>query len=143
MLNRLVISKVCDFILNLRHLGFNTASWEDVLAATGTLSLTDKAELAEELVGAGATISGQGLDFTNLNIDVLRKSLTLYDPLVAIRLRVDAGVWWETASGRVKFVKDPNYTFAADDEGEEEAKSPKFKQLRNDSTSENHLFFDL
>jgi len=143
MVKRLVISKVCDLILNLRHLGFNAASWEDVLASTGTLSLADKAELAEELVGAGATISGQGLDFTNLNIDVLRKSLTLDDPLVAIRLRVDAGVWWETASGRVKFVKDPNYTFAADDEGEEEAKSPKFKQLRNDSTGENHLFFDL
>jgi len=140
MVKRLVISKVCDLILNLRHLGFNAASWEDVLASTGTLSLADKAELAEELVGAGATISGQGLDFTNLNIDVLCKSL---DPLLAVRLRVDAGVWWETASGRVKFVKDPNYTFAADDEGEEEAKSPKFKQLRNDSTGENHLFFDL
>ena len=141
MVKRLVISKVCDFILNLRHLGFTVASWEDVLASTGTQSLADKAELAEELVGAGASISGQGLDFTNLNIDVLRKSLNLDDPLVAIRLRVDAGVWWETASGRVKFVKDPNFTFS-DDEDEEE-QSPKFKQLRNDTTGENHLFFDL
>ena len=141
MVKRLVISKVCDFILNLRHLGFTAASWEEVLASTGTLSLADKAELAEELVGAGASISGQGLDFTNLNIDVLRKSLTMDDPLVAIRLRVDAGAWWETASGRVKFVKDPNFTFP--DDADEEEQSPKFKQVRNDSTGENHLFFDL
>ena len=141
MVKRLVISKVCDFILNLRHLGFNAASLEDVLAATGTLSLADKAELAEELVDAGASIFGQGLNFTNLNIDVLRKSLNLDDPLVAIRLRVDAGVWWETASGRVKFVKDPNFTFPDDEEEEEQ--SLKFKQVRNDATGENHLFFDL
>jgi hypothetical protein len=143
MVKRLVISKVCDFILNLRHLGFTASSWEDLLASTETLSLAEKGELVEELVGAGASISGQGLDFTNLNVDVLRKSLTLNDPLVAIRLRVDAGVWWETASGRVKFVKDPNYTFSADNEDEEEEQSPNFKQVRNDFTGENHLFFDL
>jgi hypothetical protein len=66
MFKRLVISKVCDFILNLRHLGFNGAAWEDILAVTGTLSLADKAELAEELVDAGASISGKDLDFTKM-----------------------------------------------------------------------------
>jgi len=115
MVKRLVISKVCDFILNLRHLGFTAASWEDVLAAAGTLSLADKTELSELLIAAGASISNQGWDFANLSIDVLRASSSEHDRLVTVIKKIPGGTWGKDPNGKWRFIKDVGSEFPAEE----------------------------
>ena len=106
MVDKKIISKVVDLVQNLRHLGFTAASWEDVLAAAGTLSLADKTELSELLIAAGASMSGRCWDFAYLNVDVLRTSSTEDDRLVTVIKKIAGGTWGKDRNGKMRFIKD-------------------------------------
>jgi hypothetical protein len=142
-MDKKMVEKVSDFILNLQHLGFNAASWSDLLASTGPLSMTDKTKLSELLAGAGARLSGQNWDFGNLDIEILRTfpAKATNDALVSIILKVEAGAWWRTTAGKAKFVKDPNFSFSS--LANDDDKDRQSETSRDDGTRKNHLDFWL
>jgi hypothetical protein len=143
-MDKKIVSKVVDFILNLRRLNFNAATWSDVLASTGPLSMTDKTKLSQLLTGAGARLSGQNWDFGNLDIEILRTfpAMDANDALVSIILKVEAGAWWRTTAGKAKFVKDPNFSFSSLGNDDDEDRQSETKP-RDGGTGESHLDFWL
>jgi len=114
-----LINKVCGFILNLRHLGFNAASWADLQAGIGELSPSDKAALTRALESAGATYRGKNWVFVDLDLGTLRATpvTTPAVPvkLVKITVKVEAGCWGFDENGKFRFVPDPLYIFPTDD----------------------------
>jgi hypothetical protein len=115
MLDNKIISKVVDLVQNLRHLGFAVASWEDILAVTGTLSLADKTELSALLIAAGASMSGRCWDFANLSVDVLPTISSEDDRLVTVIKKIPGGTWGKDPNGKWRFIKDVGSEFPAEE----------------------------
>jgi len=110
-----LINRVCGFILNLRHMGFNASAWPDIQAAVGELSAADKVTLGKAFEAAGGAFRGKVWTFDTLDIDALRAS-PVDAPAVPVKLVtlisvVPAGTWGRDINGRIKFVKNPNYHF--------------------------------
>ena len=113
-MNFKIIEKMCDYIENLRALGFYGATWSDIMSAIGELTPADKAALGQALIDAGATMRKDGIwDFSELPIDILYTTPCDDDDgevtLVEIIAKVPTGVFGKTADGICRFVADPNY----------------------------------
>ena len=59
------IQKVYDLLMNLRNMRVDGAEWNDILAMTGNLSLSDKSSLSKALTDAGAKLHGKVWDFSD------------------------------------------------------------------------------
>lgn len=107
-----IITKVADYICNIRALGFNAFRWIDVQATTGELTAADKKFLTNALINAGATLSGVTFHLTELDVDILHATPANDVKLVTVMSKVPAGTWGKDKDGKVRFVPDPNFVLS-------------------------------
>ena len=119
-MNARIIEKMVDCVGCIRHLGFNAAGLEDIESYTGQLSSVERKELYKRLTACGAVQRKDNWLFADLDIEKFRKPV-LAAELVGPVTRVPAGVWGKDASGKFRFVPDPNFVLeddeASDDDG--------------------------
>jgi len=127
-MNAKIIQKTCDFIENLRHLGFDGAGWPDIMAVTGELSPADKKALGKDLINSGAWQRPDGIfSFKELELDVLASSDVDEEEeikLVSIMFKAPGGTWGRDAEGRVRFVRDLSYVLPDINDDQDEDSGP-------------------
>jgi hypothetical protein len=111
MLDSKIIKKVVNQIQNLRILGFNALTKEDLEELTGGLMQQDAKALSDRLTAAGAVLHGHTWVINGLDVDELAKAPTVRLPIgeTVARVRVPAGEWLKDSFGHWSFQRDPNF----------------------------------
>ena len=70
-MDKRIIQKVYDMVMNLRNMRVDGVEWNDILVMTGNLSPSDKSALSKALLDAGAKLHGRVWDFSDFRHDSL------------------------------------------------------------------------
>jgi hypothetical protein len=107
MVDQRLVERLCDFVLNIRSLGFNGADWRDIEAAIGEQGDATKAKLKAMLVESGATLHGKTWNFVDLKVDALRHYQEPKTPSYTVKQTFPtAGGRWEVdTNGRWHYVQ--------------------------------------
>jgi hypothetical protein len=118
MLDSKIIKKVVNQIQNLRILGFNALTKEDLEELTGGLMQQDAKALSDRLTAAGAVLHGHTWVINGLDVGELAKAPTVRPPIgePVARVRVPAGEWLKDSAGHWSFQRDPNFVLPSIDD---------------------------